>query len=125
MTDTERAQKIDQGIRVLRRRELEDYLYDLADRAALLTRAAKRDIDRDDLRRSWERQAAGLGFSAAKVRANARKAERGLLGPDLFAGPDRVADDAVSWAVGHLAERQAGFGHADLPAATLARRPGS
>ena len=30
MTDVERAQKIAQGIRVLRRRELEEYLYDPA-----------------------------------------------------------------------------------------------
>ena len=51
----------------------------LADRAALMTRAAKRDMDREELRQSRERQAAELGFSAGKVRANARKAERGLL----------------------------------------------
>ena len=97
----------------------------LAARAALLTRAAKRDIDRGELARSWQRQAKGLGFSASKVRANARKAERGLLGPDLFAGPGYAAGDAAAWAVGHLAERQSVFGHADLLAATLAREPGA
>ena len=69
----------------------------LAARAALMTRAAKRDIDRDELGRSWQRQAKGLGFSTAKVRANARKAERGLLGPDLFAGPGWAAGDAAAW----------------------------
>ena len=93
----------------------------LAAKAALMTRAAKRDIDRDELARSWQRQARALGFSAAKVRANARKAERGLLGPDLFVGPGWAAGDAVAWAVGHLSEREAVFGHADLLAATLAR----
>ena len=36
----------------------------LAQRAALMTRAAKRDVDRDELRESWERQAEGLGFDA-------------------------------------------------------------
>ena len=97
----------------------------LAARAALMTRAAKRDIDRGELGRSWQRQAKGLGFSASKVRANARKAERGLLGPDLFAGPGYAAGDAAAWAVAHLAERQAVFGHADLLAATLAREPGA
>ena len=97
----------------------------LAARAALMTRAAKRDIDRGELARSWQRQAKGLGFSASKVRAQARKAERGLLGPDLFAGPGWAAGDAAAWAVGHLAERQSVFGHADLLAATLAREPGA
>ena len=97
----------------------------LAARAALMTRAAKRDIDRGELGRSWQRQAKGLGFSASKVCAQARKAERGLLGPDLFAGPGYVAGDAAAWVVGHLAERQSVFGHADLLAATLAREPGA
>jgi len=36
----------------------------LADRAALMTRGRKRDVDKGELRRSWERQAAELGFSA-------------------------------------------------------------
>ena len=97
----------------------------LAARAALMTRAAKRDIDRGALARSWQRQAKGLGFSASKVRANARKAERSLIGPDLFAGPGYAAGDAAAWAVAHLAERQSVFGHADLLAATLAREPGA
>ena len=97
----------------------------LAARAALMTRAAKRDIDRDELGRSWQRQAKALGFSASKVRSQARKAERNLLGPDLFAGPGYAAGDAAAWAVAHLAERQAVFGHADLLAATLAREPGA
>ena len=97
----------------------------LADRAALLTRAAKHDVDTAALRRTWQRQAKALGFSASKVRSQARKAERGVLGPDLFAGPGYAAGDAAAWAVAHLAERQAVFGHADLLAATLAREPGA
>ena len=97
----------------------------LADRAALMTRAAKRGIDRGELRQTWERQAADLGFSAGKVRANARKAEHELLAPNLFAGPGHAGGDAAAWAVDHLSERQAVFGHADLLAATLAREPGA
>ena len=97
----------------------------LAAKAALMTRAAKRDIDRGALARSWQRQAKALGFSAARVRANARKAERGLLGLDLFAGPGYAAGDAAAWAVEHLSERQSVFGHADLLAAALAREPGA
>ena len=34
----------------------------LAARATLMTRAAKRDVERGELRRSWERQAAEMGF---------------------------------------------------------------
>ena len=97
----------------------------LADRAALLTRAAKHDVDKAALHRTWQRQAKALGFSAGKVLSQARKAERNLLGPDLFAGPGYAAGDAAAWAVAHLAERQAVFGHADLLAATLAREPGA
>ena len=97
----------------------------LAARAALMTRAAKRDVDRGELARSWRRQAKALGFSAAKVRADARKAERGLSGPDLFSAPARVAAEAAAWAVAHLSEREAVFGHTDLLAATLARDPGA
>ena len=97
----------------------------LAAKAALLTRAAKRDIDRGALERGWKRQAKALGFAPAKVRGHARKAERGLAGPDLFAGPGYVACDAAAWAVRHLSERQSVFGHGDLVAATLAREPGA
>ena len=43
----------------------------LAQRAALMTRAAKRDVDKDTLRASWERQAAGLGFDARGLVAEA------------------------------------------------------
>ena len=93
----------------------------LAARAALLTRAAKHDMDKTALRRTWQCQAKALGFSASKVRAKARKVERGLFGPDLFAGPGY----AVVWAVAHISERQAVFGHADLLAATMAREPGA
>ena len=43
----------------------------LAQRAALMTRAAKRDVDREALRESWQRQAEGLGFDAPGLLAEA------------------------------------------------------
>ena len=39
----------------------------LAERAALMTRAAKRDIDRDELRGVWQKQAADLGLDAGAL----------------------------------------------------------
>ena len=96
----------------------------LADRAALMTRAKKRDVDKGELRRSWERQATELGFSADIVRARARKAERESPAPDLFTDRGNEAGGAASWAVEHLSERQAVFGHADLLTAALGREPG-
>ena len=43
----------------------------IAERAALMTRAKKRDIDRDELRGVWQRQAADLGFDATALVAGA------------------------------------------------------
>ena len=43
----------------------------LAERAALMTRAAKRDIDRDELGGVWQRQAADLGLDAGALVAGA------------------------------------------------------
>ena len=97
----------------------------LADRAALMTRASKRDVDRDDLRRTWECQATELGFSAGAVRGNTRGAECGRPATDLFATRNYVAEEAASWAIAHLSERQAVFDHADLLSATLGREPGA
>ena len=97
----------------------------LADRAALMTRAAKRDVDRGELHQSWERQATDLGFSTDDVAATARRKEREAASPDLFFGAAWNAGDAASWAVDHLGERQSVFGHADLLAAALAREPGA
>ena len=43
----------------------------LAERASLMTRAKKRDIDRGELRGVWERQAADLGLDARALVAGA------------------------------------------------------
>ena len=66
-----------------------------------------------------------LGFSAEAVRAKARRAERERPLPDLFTDRGQPAVEAAIWAVEHLSERQAVFGHGDLLAAALAREPGA
>ena len=96
----------------------------LAQRAALMTRAAKRDVDRAELREMWERQAAGLGFDAKGLAAAA--IERGRAGKDLSDDVrENPADAATGWAVAHLSEREAVFARADLLAAALSWRPGA
>ncbi len=103
----------------------------LADRAALMTRAAKRDVDKGELRQVWERQALSLGFSPQPVmeRAAEREPETSTWGPArreaLLSGEEYFVTDAVNWAVEHLSERQAVFSHADLLAAALSAEPGS
>ena len=119
----------------------------LARRAALMTRAHKRDVDKEALRETWRIQAAGLGFDAQALVASAiergrdglEKArngdrESGKDGPpsvsrqaDLFefaAQPD-PAREAVDWALAHLSERDAVFLGTDLLAAALAFSPGA
>ncbi len=98
----------------------------VAERAALMTRAAKRDVDRDALRGVWERQAADLGFDA---RAHAHEAASKAAAPAMQgreATPERdsASAEAVAWAMEHLSEREAVFARTDLLAAALAHAPG-
>ena len=117
----------------------------LARRAALMTRAHKRDVDKEALRETWVKQAAGLGFDAQVLVAATM--ERGLEGAgqerngakepgkdgpaprqaDLFEHAARVdpAREAVDWALAHLSERDAVFGATDLLAAALTHSPGT
>ena len=119
----------------------------LARRAALMTRAHKRDVDRDALRETWALRAAEIGFDAKEVAASAvertpgsRERQRDGAGkagsngapagprqPDLFehAATAESARKAVEWAVAHLSERDAVFGNTDLLAAALAFDPGA
>ncbi len=115
----------------------------LARRAALMTRAAKREVDRGVLRETWARQAASLGFDAKGLVASAmeregtgkaRDAEPGKDAssapprqPDLFEHAARAdpAREAVDWALAHLSERDAVFSTTDLLAAALAFEPGA
>ncbi len=103
----------------------------LADRAALMTRAAKRDVDKGELRQVWDLQAQSLGFSPEPImdRAAEREPETSTWAPAgreaLLSGEEYFVTGAVDWAVEHLSERQAVFSHADLLAATLSQEPGS
>ena len=115
----------------------------LARRAALMTRAARREVDREALRETWAGQAAALGFDAKGLAASAmerhgaekaRAVEPGKGGPplpprqpDLFEHAARAdpARAAVDWALAHLSERDAVFSTTDLLAAALAFDPGA
>ena len=68
----------------------------LAERASLMTRAKKRDIDRGELRGVWERQAADLGLDARALVAEAkRQAIEGLV--EVFSkGAERRVRDHES-----------------------------
>ena len=97
----------------------------IAERAALMTRAKKRDVDRDALRGVWERQAADLGFDAKGLaREAASKAAPGLDATAREPAGREPAAEAVAWAMEHLSEREAVFARADLFAAALAHAPG-
>ena len=111
----------------------------LARRAALMTRAHKRDVDRSELRESWVRRAAEIGFDAKALVDSAVERSPGRHGrqrdgaasgprqPDLFeqAASDGRAGKAVDWALSHLSERDAVFATNDLYAAALAFDPGA
>ena len=105
----------------------------LAERAALMTRAHKRDVDHAALRSHWKEQAAELGFDARALveqaldrSAQPANAELPMDFPEA-AGRDRAAtapERAVAWAVSHLSEREAVFSRTDLVTAALTRNPG-
>ena len=122
----------------------------LAERAALMTRAHKRNVDKAALKEIWEKQAAGLGFDARALAAEAASKEAGresaaargtdYVAPETAGTPAAVAAqrpagrqpdtkepaaEAVEWAVAHIAEREAVFSRSDLLAAVLAWRPGA
>ena len=119
----------------------------LAERAALMTRAKKRDIDRDELRSVWQRQAADLGLDATALVAEAEGKsavpvrDAAAPAPESASGGDRdrssgresapdtappsPAAEAVAWAMAHLSEREAVFARTNLLTAALAHAPGS
>ncbi len=70
-----------------------------AERAALMTRATKREVDRDELREVWQRQAADLGLD---VGAFTHGPDAPPMGPDRDAGgraPEAGPPDAAAPAV--------------------------
>ena len=125
----------------------------MAERAALMTRAHKRDVDKAALRGHWKEQAAAMGFDAGKVVERARETDRmrmtnpqvlskadvaALDAADAERGADRETPvpeapqepdsgrerEAVEWAAAHLSEREAVFTRTDLLTAALAMHPG-
>ena len=82
----------------------------LAQRAALFTRAAKRDVDRAALRESWEKQAEALGFDARGLVAEAGARQAGL---------DAARESGRDESGGHAAVEVAGDG--GVPAAVPER----
>ena len=102
----------------------------LAERAALMTRSHKRDVDKDALHENWRKQAAELGFDARGLVAEALEREAGNAGAaragrDAGPGIESKADRAAAWAVAHLSEREAVFARSNLLAATLSWRTGA
>ena len=106
----------------------------LAERAALMTRSHKREVDHEALREHWKQQAAELGFDAVSVAAGAMERTAGKSNAELpldsrgTPGEERTAsaaEKAVSWAVAHLSEREAVFSRTDVLAAALAWKPGA
>ncbi|MDE0006241.1 MAG: relaxase domain-containing protein [Rhodospirillaceae bacterium] len=126
----------------------------LAERAALMTRSHKRDVDKDVLREHWKRQAAAMAFEPGNVIGDAREAAQKTFSTEAVVGePERAPDaspghertagegpapalapkrfengrgtEAVQWAAAHLSEREAVFSRTDLLTAALAQGPGS
>ena len=107
----------------------------LAERAALMTRAHKRDVDHGSLREHWREQAAELGFDAAAITAEAVEKSAGsehAPGIDSRAAENETtrmepntAEQAVAWAVAHLSEREAVFSRTNLLTAALTWQPGA
>ena len=65
----------------------------LAGRAALMTRAHKRDVDKDALRETWQKQAESLGFDAHALVAEAREQSRDAVSMNGQAGPAPGRDE--------------------------------
>ena len=115
----------------------------LAERAALMTRSHKREVDHETLRENWKAQAADLEFDAVSLADGAMDRFARQVNPELplefgeKQGEARTtgATDltreaglpgaAVSWAVSHLSEREAVFARNDLLAAAMAWKPGA
>ena len=106
----------------------------LAERAALMTRAHKRDVDHGSLREHWREQAAELEFDARGLAADAierepakaTEAQAPLPGieNENTANARTVAEQAVGWAVAHLSEREAVFSRTDLLTAAITWQAG-
>ncbi|MDE0658014.1 MAG: relaxase domain-containing protein [Gammaproteobacteria bacterium] len=69
-----------------------------AERAALMTRAAKRDVDRDELHANWQQQAADIGLDAAALVAGVGAAPERLAVIDGDGLSGRLPDSGLAGA---------------------------
>ena len=102
----------------------------LAERASLMTRAKKRDIDRGELRGVWERQAADLGLDArALVAVAAGKSaepvrEAAAAAAEPATGLDKTGKTAAP-VLDDIGAQQPGAGAAAPDAPSRTERPGN
>ena len=75
----------------------------LAERAALMTRSHKREVDHEALREHWKQQAAELGFDAVSIAAGAMERTAGIRNDarvevafDFCFRPNEIRIDFVS-----------------------------
>ena len=107
----------------------------LAERAALMTRAHKRDVDHGSLREHWREHAAELGFDAAALAVEAMeksvdRVDASGIAPSAVENKNtgrapNSAEQAVAWAVAHLSEREAVFSRTGVLTAALTWQPGA
>ena len=90
----------------------------LAERAALMTRAKKRDIDRDELRSVWQKQAVDLGLDAGALVAGAVEKS---AAPEPAAAVGRAAEPGID--PDPRASVRPDMGDARLPAGGDGRAP--
>ena len=84
--------------------------------ATLKTRARKVDVDHEALIGSWKERAKeiGIDFDAIQARADAQRAQGGVIRADKLTGRE-----AMSFAAAHLIEREAVVSKNDLMAAAI------
>ena len=96
----------------------------LAERAALMTRAAKRDVDRNELKGVWEKQAADLGFDVRGLVAEAQREVAGSKTAEpAIQGPEAVAERGMSKDASPAAGRDAADSAGPETAVTDGSRP--
>ena len=101
----------------------------LAERASLMTRAKKRDIDRGELRGVWERQAADLGLDARALVAGAagkssvQEREAAPAAAEPATGADKARETAAP-VLDDIGAQQPGAGAAAPDAPSRTERPG-
>lgn len=82
-----------------------------AEKAALMTRVRKQNVERETLVQTWREQVERLGFNLERIQREAVGGERKRLSPE---DERSLSDEAVRWAAEKLSERDAVFSARDL-----------